>query len=109
MGTSYPLHKTIHHAFLARLVELNRQLVAVDVDDVAVAKFLVKHAVADREGGDGAGGFGDELAFDGERAAAARGIAAERLAAGAERSTPLPSPPPQGGRGPTGCVAAACA
>ena len=38
-------------------------------DDVAVAEFLVKDALADREVGDGAGGFGDELAFDGERKA----------------------------------------
>ena len=58
--------------FSPALSKLNGELVAVDVDDVAVAEFLVEHAVADREGGDGAGGFGDQLAFDGERAAAAR-------------------------------------
>ena len=54
---------------------MDRQLVAVDHDHVAVAELLVKHAVADREVGDGAGGFGDQLAFDGERAAAAGGVA----------------------------------
>jgi hypothetical protein len=74
---SRPLHKTIHHALFAGLVEGDGELVAVDVDDVAVAEFLVEHAVADREGGGGAGGFGDQFAFDGERAAAAGGVAAE--------------------------------
>jgi len=69
---SHPLDKTIHHALLARLVELDGELVAVDGGDVAVAEFLVKDAIADRELGDGAGGFGDELAFDGERKARAR-------------------------------------
>jgi hypothetical protein len=68
--SSHPLHKTIHHALLAGAVELDRQLVAVDGGDVAVAEFLMKHAVAEREGGDGAGGFGDQFAFDGERQAA---------------------------------------
>ena len=46
---SHPLHKTIHHALLAGLVELNRQLVAVDGGDVAVAEFLVEDAVAEGE------------------------------------------------------------
>jgi hypothetical protein len=45
--TSHPLDKTIHHAFLAGAVELDRQLVAVDRGDVAVAEFLVKDAVAE--------------------------------------------------------------
>ena len=42
-----PLHETIHHALLTGAVELNRQLVAVDRGDVAVAEFLMKDAVAD--------------------------------------------------------------
>ncbi len=70
---SHPLHETIHHALLARPVELDRQLVAVDGGDVAVAEFLVEDAVAPREGRGGAGGFGDEFAFDGERQAAGGG------------------------------------
>jgi hypothetical protein len=44
---SHPLDKTIHHALLAGAVELNRQLVAVDRGDVAVAEFLVEDAVAE--------------------------------------------------------------
>jgi hypothetical protein len=36
---SRPLHETIHHPLLPGLVELDRQLVAVDGDDVAVAEF----------------------------------------------------------------------
>ena len=102
---SHPLHKTIHHAFLAGLVEGDGELVAVDADDVAVAEFLVEHAVADREGGDGAGGFGDQLAFDGERAAAAGGVA------GVEPNAPPPSLalPRKGGGDPPRCWAAACA
>ena len=44
------LHKTIHHALFARLVEGDGELVAVHGDHVAVAEFLVKHALADREG-----------------------------------------------------------
>jgi hypothetical protein len=36
---SHPLHKTIHHALFARLVEADRQSVAVDRGDVAVAEF----------------------------------------------------------------------
>ncbi len=74
---SHPLHKTIHHPLLPGPVELDRQLVAVDGGDVAVAEFLVEDAVAGREGGDGAGGFGDQFAFDGERDAAG-GAAASR-------------------------------
>jgi hypothetical protein len=44
---SHPLDKTIDHALLAGAVELNRQLVAVDRGDVAVAEFLMKDAVAE--------------------------------------------------------------
>jgi hypothetical protein len=72
---SRPLHETIHHALLAGLVELNGQLVAVDGGDVAVAEFLMEDAVAEGEGGDGAGRFGDQLALDGERQAAGAGTA----------------------------------
>jgi hypothetical protein len=78
---SHPLHKTIHYALLAGLVELNRQLVAVDGGDVAVAEFLVEDAVAEGEGGDGAGRLGDELAFDGQRQAAGAGTGTARALA----------------------------
>jgi hypothetical protein len=47
---SHPLHKTIHHPLFPRLVEVNRELVAVHGGDVAVAEFQVKHALADGEG-----------------------------------------------------------
>src|SRR6202451_3152652 len=66
---SHPLHKTIHHPLLPGPIELDRQLVAVDGGDDAVAEFLVEDAVAERERGNRAGGFGDQLAFDGERQA----------------------------------------
>ena len=79
--TSHPLHKTIHHALFAGAVERDRQLVAVDGGDVAVAEFLVEDAVAQREGGDRTGRFRHQLAFDGERQAA--GAAGAALLAGA--------------------------
>src|SRR5581483_2132315 len=66
---SHPLHERIHHALFAGLVEGDGELVAVDGGDVAVAEFLVKDALADGESGAGAGRFGDELAFDHQRAA----------------------------------------
>ena len=50
-------------------LERNRQLVAVDLHHVAVAEFLVKHAVVERELRNGAGGFRDQFAFDHHRAA----------------------------------------
>ena len=62
---SHPLHERIHHALLSRAVELDGELVAVDGGDVAVAELLVEHAVAGREGGDGAGRFRHQLALDG--------------------------------------------
>ncbi len=52
------------------MVEGDGELVAVDCGDVAVAEFLMEDAVAEAEGGDGAGRLGDELALDGERHAA---------------------------------------
>src|SRR5207237_2622444 len=55
----------------AGAVEGDGELVAVDRDHVAVAEFLVEDAVAGGEGGCRAGRFGDQLALDGERAAAA--------------------------------------
>src|SRR5579864_6620973 len=65
-NASHPRHETIHHLLLAGAVEGDGELVAFDMDDVAVAEFLVEHAVADREGRDGAGRFRHELALDGE-------------------------------------------
>src|SRR5689334_9993724 len=92
--SSHPLDETIHHPLLAGAVELDGQLVAVDRGDVAVAEFLMKDAVAERERRNRAGRFGDQLAFDGERHAARRATA---------KGTPLPDrfairPPPQGRR-----------
>ena len=74
-GPSRPLDKTIHHALLAGLVEGDRQLVAVDQGDAAVAEFLVEDAVAGRELRR-AGGLCDQLAFDGQWDAVARRAAA---------------------------------
>ena len=54
-----PLDKTIHHALLAGLVEADGELVAVHQSDVAVAEFLVKHAIAEGKSGDRAGRLGD--------------------------------------------------
>src|SRR5215211_4937561 len=77
-----PLDKTIDHLLLAGLLERNRQLVAVDLHHVAVAEFLVKHAVVERELRNRAGGFRDQLAFDHHRAAfVAREAAREGIAA----------------------------
>src|SRR5215470_4592578 len=44
-----PFHKAVHNAFFARLVEGDGELVAVDGHHVAIAEFLVKHAVAHHE------------------------------------------------------------
>src|SRR5438105_7879828 len=65
----HPLHETIDHLLLAGLFERDRQLVAVDLHYVAVAEFLVKHAVVEREFRNGTGGFCDQFAFDHDRAA----------------------------------------
>jgi len=46
---SNPLHEPVQHALLAGLVEIDGELVALDGDDVAVAEFQMKDAVADRE------------------------------------------------------------
>ena len=59
-----PLHKTIHHLLLAGLFERDRELVAVDLDHMAVAEFLVEDAVVQREFRDRAGRFRDQLALD---------------------------------------------
>ena len=46
---SNPLHKPIQHALLPGAVEFDRQLVALDLGDIAVAEFDVEDAVADGE------------------------------------------------------------
>src|SRR5262249_7195979 len=79
----------IHHLLLARLVERDGELVAVNHDDVAVAEFLMKHPVADGELGGRAGRLGDQLALDGERAGAAGG-------GGAAPAAPTGHGPPRG-------------
>src|SRR3982075_2000109 len=77
MSRSHPFHEAVDHTLFAGLVERDGELVAVDGGDVAVAELLVKHALADREIGDRAGGLGDQLALDGEGKARARAAAAE--------------------------------
>ena len=47
---SFAASALIHHPLFARLVEADGELVAVHGGHVAVAEFLVKHALADREG-----------------------------------------------------------
>src|SRR5882757_6327019 len=76
-----PLHKTIDHLLLAGLLEGNGELVAVDLDHVAVAEFLVKHAVVEREFGNRASGFRDQFALDHHRPALGTGETAARFAA----------------------------
>src|SRR5262249_47482215 len=76
---------TVDHLLLAGLVEGDGELVAVDLHHMAVAEFLVKHAVVQCKFGYRAGGFGDQLALDGHgRALVARKAAAE-IAARTER------------------------
>ena len=70
---SHPRHKAIHYLLLPRLVERDGELVALYVDYVAVAEFLVEDAVAEREGGNRAGRFCHQLAFDGQRQSADAG------------------------------------
>src|ERR1700683_5848451 len=72
---SHPLHKTVDHLFLAGLFERDGELVAVDLHHLAVAEFLVKHAIAERELRNGAGGFRDPCAFEGHGRALVAGKA----------------------------------
>src|ERR1700757_3773912 len=73
-----PLDKTIHHLLLAGLVEGDGELVAVDLDDMAVAEFLVEYAVVEGKFRDRAGGFCHQPALDGHGPAlGSRGEAAE--------------------------------
>src|SRR5882757_3430211 len=73
---SHPLHETVDHLFLAGLFERDGELVAVDLDHLAVAEFLVEHAVVQGKFRGGAGGFRDQLALDGHRAALVAGKSA---------------------------------
>src|SRR5262249_394667 len=66
--SSHPLDETVDHPLLAGLVELDEKLVAVDHADLAVAEFLVEHALAHGIGRC-AGRFCDELTFDRDRLA----------------------------------------
>src|SRR5215470_15711447 len=81
--------KTIHHLLLAGLVELDRELVAVDHDHVTVAELLVKHAVTDRELRARSGRLGNQLALDGERAGTSRAGEAAHALDGRARSRRL--------------------
>src|ERR1700761_6532239 len=78
---SGPLHETVHHLLLAGLVEGDSELVAVDLDDVAVAELLVEHAVVEAEFRYGTRGFRDQLALDDHRGALVAREAAEIAAA----------------------------
>lgn len=71
---THPFHKPVQHPLLPRLVEINRELVAINRRNVAVAELEVEDAVADRVGGGRAGGLGDEFAFDGGAARAALAV-----------------------------------
>src|SRR5260370_2944849 len=73
---SDPLQETIDHLFLAGLLKGDGELVAVDLSDLAVAELLVKHPVVQGKFRGGAGGFRDQLALDGHRAALVAGEAA---------------------------------
>src|SRR5471032_588680 len=75
-GVLRPLDKTIDHLLLAGLLERDGELVAVDLHHLAVAEFLVKHAIAERELRGRAGGFRDQFALDGHRRALVAGKAA---------------------------------
>src|SRR6267142_2357680 len=79
-----PLHETIDHFLLPGLLERDGELVAVDLHHVAVAEFLVKHAIVEREFRNRAGGFGDQLAFDHHRSALVAREAAGRFTARGE-------------------------
>src|SRR5688572_21996729 len=64
---SNPLDEAIHHLLAAGLVEIDRQLIAVDLRDMAIAEFLMKHARADLQPRALHGAGGDERAVDGDR------------------------------------------
>src|SRR4029077_1476915 len=66
VAPSRPLDKAVDHLLLAGLVEGDGELVAVDLDDMAVAEFLVEHAVVEGKFRHRAGGFRDQLALDGQ-------------------------------------------
>src|SRR5260370_20888628 len=80
---SDPLHETIDHLFLAGLLKGDGELVAVDLHHLAVAEFLLKHPVLQGKFRNAAGGFRDQLALDGHRAAL---VAGEAAGAAARRS-----------------------
>src|ERR1700722_4865026 len=73
---SHPLDKTIDHLLLAGFFERDGELVAVDLRHLAVAEFLGKDAIAERELGSCAGGFRDQFALDGHGGALVAGKAA---------------------------------
>lgn len=62
VGVSHPLHKTIDHALLARLVEADRQLGQPSTAVTLPLLNLVEDAVANGIGREGAGRFGDQVA-----------------------------------------------
>ena len=69
---SHPLDETVDHLLLAGLVEIYRQLIAVDLRHPAIAEFLVEHTFADRKPQALGGACRNQRALDGERLAQGR-------------------------------------
>src|SRR5690349_2662799 len=65
-SSSDPLHERIDHLLLPRLVEIDGELVAVDMSDMAITEFLVEHARADFESRALGGTCRNERAVDGD-------------------------------------------
>src|SRR5687767_317841 len=67
---SRPLDEAVEDAFLAGLVEVDGELVAVHPDDLAIAEFLVENALARGEGAGTLGIARHELALNDARGGA---------------------------------------
>src|SRR6267378_2578273 len=78
LNPSRPLDETVDDLLLAGLLEGDGEFVAVDLDDMAVAELLVKHAIVQRELRHRAGGFRDQFALDGQRRALLGGKASTK-------------------------------
>src|SRR5688572_4533668 len=66
-ASARPIDEAVEHALLARLVEVDGELVAVDAHDAAIAEFLMKHAIARGEACRGFRIARHELALDDAR------------------------------------------
>src|SRR5207302_8898625 len=85
------LDKGVHDLLVAGMLEIDVEPVVLDLADCAVAEFLVKHAVADREAAD----LWHFLAAQWH----ARAFDQQRLAAGAAHLRLVPGAAPAGRRG----------